>query len=291
MNSQSRPFLILMALPLALPARAQEPKPVPPAAPAAPAAPAKEATGARSRIDSAFEALRQKALAGDKDRAAYQELVAAIRGGYGVLEHATPNTEVVRKRLSLAVDDLFERSQRAKIAPEELGALRVELLDADLQCLLAQLAAQPNAQGLEALSASYKQLADAVGELDPSAAEGRTRAQALLDGLKSKPAVEPADLEPLTEELAHARAQRAEVLLEKRAVAKGATKTDYARARDHVSDLLELQSKRDPEARELQKKLVGAIEELERRGAESSLTHADFESLRKELAQRGRTAL
>lgn len=296
MNSLSQRSLVLLALLLALPAQAQDPKPAPqkpvPQKPVPPSEPAAKpvAPAGQSRIQTALENAKQKALAGQSDKAAYQELTTAIRAGYASLERSLPDTTAVRARLISAVDEISERSQRAKIGPEEFGMLRVELLDADLQSMIAELAMQPDPKGVEALAGGYKQLADAVQELEPSASEGRTRAQALLDGLKQKPALEAADLEPLTEELAHARALRSAALLEKRAVAKGATRTDYARARDQVSDLLDLQMRHDPAARELKTKLVASIDELEKRGAESSLTHADFESLRKELAQRGRTA-
>lgn len=114
--------------------------------------------------------------------------------------------------------------------------------------------------------------------------------QSLLARLKQQAVPEPADLAALQEELAFARMLRAESLLEKHATSKGANPTDFARARNHVSDLLELQSRRDPEARELRKRLLAAIDELEQRAAQATLTRADFESLRKDLAQRGATA-
>lgn len=312
MNSTSRHALALLALLLALPAQAQEPKPKPKPAPQPAPQPAPEpapqpapdgepgrqtppakplAPATQSRVETALDAVRQKVLAGEADRSAYEDLVAAIRGSYGPLEQSTPNAVTVRARLVEAVDDIYARAKRAKIAPEEFAALRVELLDADVECALAALATAPDAKSLESFGAAYKPLADAAQELDPTAAEARTRMQALLDGLKKKPALEAADVEPLHEELAHARALRSESLLEKRATAKGATPTDFARARNHVSDLLELQARRDPDVSGLQKKLVAAIDELERRAAEGMLTRADFESLRKEITQRGRTAL
>ncbi len=292
MNINSRHSLAILAVLLALPVQAQTPEPRPQGGPAKPVAPVKPgAPAAQPRTEAALEAVRTKVLAGDADRAAYEELVAAIRGSYGNLGQSTPDAITVRSRLVAAVDDIYARAKQAKIAPEEFSALKVDLLDAQLEDTLAGMATTPGEKGVDALAAGVKQVADASQELDPGTAEWRTRAQALIDGLKKKATPEPVDLEPLREELAHARAMRSEVVLEKRATSKGATQTDFTRARNHLSDLLELQARNDPEARELQKKLVSAIDDLEHRAAEAALTKADFESLRKELVQRGRMAL
>ncbi len=282
MNSHSRHSLILLAILLALPAQAQTPKP---AAPSAPPAAARE--GAQSRVEAALEAVRQKVLAGDTDRKAYDELVTAINTSFDRLQSGTPDALAVRSRLVAALDDIYTRAKKAKIAPEEFAALRVEVLDASLLDVLAKWAAEPGEQALKAVEGSLKQLEDGVQQLEAGSGEWRGRVQTLLAGLKQKPAPEASDLAALQEELALARALRAESLLEKHATAKGAFATDFARAREHVSDLLELQSPRDPEARELRKKLLGLIDELEQRAAQATLTHADFESLRKDLAQRG----
>lgn len=292
MKSNSRRTLAVLAALLALPVAAQTPAPRPQSGPAKPAAPAKPAVpSARARIETGLETMRTKVLAGDADRAAYEELVGAIKSNYAALEQSTPDASTVRARLVAGIDDMYARAKQSKIAPEEFTALKVDLIDAQLADTLAATATNPDAKGVEALSAGVKQLADASQELDPGSAEWRARAQTLLDGLKKEAKLEPAALEPLQQELAHGRAMRWEAVLEKRATAKAATPTDFMRARNHVSDLLELQSRNDPEARELQKKLVGTIDDLERRASEAPLTSADFESLRKELAQRGRTTL
>jgi hypothetical protein len=57
-----------------------------------------------------------------------------------------------------------------------------------------------------------------------------------------------------------------------------------------MSDLLDLQGRKDPSARELKQKLSAAIDELEQKSSGAALTRADFESLRKDLVQRGRAA-
>jgi hypothetical protein len=134
-----------------------------------------------------------------------------------------------------------------------------------------------------------KQLANGAQELDPRAGEWLSRVQARVETLKQNPAPDPTALAALQEELALARALRSEAVLEKRAVAKASTPTDFARTRDHISDLLELQSTRDPAAHELRTKLLAAVDDLEHRSADATLTKADFEPLRKELAQRGGT--
>jgi chromosome segregation ATPase len=286
MNSKSRRSLALMAVLLGLPAQAQITKPGTEPAPPKPAAPATQA-----RVEAALESVRQRVLAGDNDRAAYDEAVGAIRSSFENLQASTPDTQSVRSRLVAALDDIYARAKQGQIAAEEFAALRVEVLDASLQDALARLATQSGSGGLKAVESALKQLADAARELDPGTAGWQSRAQALLDELKQKPAAGAAEIEPLQSELAHARALRAEVLLEKHATQKSATATDFARMRNHVSDMLELQARLDPQARELQQKLAAAIDELEQRAAQSQLTRADFESLRKELAQRGRTAL
>ncbi len=282
MNSTSRGSLTLLAILLALPAQAQTAKPAAPGA-----APKAAREGTQSRVESALDAVRQKVLAGEADRKAYDEFVAAINTSFDSLPKGPPDALAVRSRLVATLDDIYLRAGSAKIAPEEFAALRVEVLDANFMSVLAKWAAEPGEQGMKAVEGSLKQLEDAVQELDAGSPEWRGRVQALLEGLKQKAGPEASDLASLQEELALARALRAESLLEKHATAKGASSTDFARARNHVSDLLELQSRRDPEARELRQKLLDSIDELQHRAAQATLTHADFESLRKDLAQRG----
>jgi hypothetical protein len=294
MNSKSRRSLALMAVLLALPAQAQEPKPDPKPAPPkpAPAAPAAVSRSAASKVEMALESVSKKVLAGDADRAVYEEAVGAINSSFDNLQQSTPSTQSVRTRMIAVLDDIYARAEKkAKIAPEEFTALRVDVIDANLHGVLAKAATQPGEDAMKAVESGLKQLADVSAEVDPGTAEWRNRAQTLVDELKKKPAAGAADYEPLLGELAHARAMRAESMLEKRATSKSASPTDFARARNYTADMLELQSRSDPEARELQKKLVSSIDELEQRAAQSPLTRADFESLRKELAQRGRTAL
>ncbi len=286
MNRHSRRTLIILATLLALPVEAQVAAPRSQSAPAKPAAP-----GLRTRIDLALEAARARVLAGDLDKAAYEELVTAIRESFGGLEHATPDASSVRARLVAAVDDIYTRARSARIAPDEFAALRVDVLDAELASTLAETSAHPAETGLDPLTAGLKELADAAQAVDPATSEWRARAEALLAGLRKKAVVEAADLVPLGEELAHARALRAEALLEKHATEKVATPTDFARARNHIADHLELQSKHDPKARELQKKLLAALDALEHRAGESGLTRADFDELRKQLTLRARAAL
>jgi len=288
MNSNSRRCLSVLAILLALPALAQTPAPAPAKPKSAP--PKAESPTPRARIDTAYEAARARVLAGDTDRAAYTELVGAINGGYGALAQSTPDSSTVRTRLVAALDDIYARAKTGKIAPEEFAALRIEMLDAQMHTLLAEAASGIGEQGSDVLGTGLKQLADASQELDPGTPEWRTRAQTLLDDLKKKPAPEPADLEPLNEELTHAAALRSEALLEKRAVAKAATSIDFARVRNHMSDLLDLQGRKDPSARELKERLSTLIDELEQRSPGATLTRADFETLRKDLVQRGHAA-
>lgn len=285
MNSHSRRYLTVLAILLALPAQAQISRPADAPAPAKP-----KPAGPQSRVETALENVRQRVLAGEADRPAYEQLVAAINTSFDSLQQGTPDALAVRSRLVAAVDDIYGRSKHARIAAEEFAALRVEVLDANVLSVLAKWAAEPGEDTLKALEDSLKQLDDAAQELDPGSAQARARVQALLEVLKQKPAPGAADLAPLHEQLAHSRALRSESLLEKHALSKAATTTDFARTRNHLSDLLELQSQRDPEARELRKRLLSSIDELERRAAAATLTRADFESLRKELAQRGATA-
>lgn len=286
MNSNTRRSLTLLAILLALPAQAQVTKPAAPPAPAKPAS-----AGTQSRVEAALDTLRQKMLAGEVDRNAYDELVSAINTSFDSLQLGTPDAVAVRARLVAALDDISARGKSAKIAPEEFAALRVEVLDANFLSVLAKWSAEPGENAMKAVEGSLKQLEDAVQELDANSGEWRGRVQSLLEKLKQQATPAAADLAALHEELAFARTLRAESMLEKHATAKAANPTDFARARNYVSDLLELQSRRDPEARELRKKLLAAIDELEHRAAQATLTRADFESLRKELAQRGATAL
>lgn len=284
MNSHSRRSLTLLAILLALPAQAQVSKPAGPAGP-----PKTTRASSLSRVESALEAVKLHVLAGELDRGAYDELVTAINTSFDALQKGTPDALAVRSRLVSALDDIYARGKRAKIAPEEFATLRVEVLDASLLDVLAKWTTEPGEQGFKALEGSLKQLADAVQELDLGAGDPRARAQPLLEKLKQGPVPDPADVAALTEELALARTLRSEALLEKHATARGAAPTDYARMRNHVSDLLELQAARDPEARELRKQILAAIDDLEHRAGEALLSHADFESLRKDLALRGGT--
>jgi len=52
-----------------------------------------------------------------------------------------------------------------------------------------------------------------------------------------------------------------------------------------------MQGQKDPSARELKQKLSAAIDELEHKSSGAALTRAEFESLKKELVQRGRAAM
>ena len=295
MNMHSRRYLTLLAVLLALPAQAQDPKPAPPPKdapkPAAPLdAPKPASTSSKSSVDAALEKMRTSMLAGQADKAAYDEFVAAVKSDYESLQQGPVDANAVRSRLVAAVDDIYARSKKGKIAAEEFSALRVEVLDGSLMNSFAKWSAQPGEDGLKSVDGSLKQLADAAQEIDPATAAWRGRVQAQLEGLKKKPAPEMTDLALVQEELAHARAMRSEALLEKHATAKGATPTDFARIRHHVSDLLELQMARDPAAGELRAKLLSNIDELEQRAGMATLAKTDFESLRKELAQRGATA-
>ena len=292
MKSNSQLTLAMLAVVLALPATAQTPEPkpqTPPAKPAAPPAAKPAATSTASRVDQAFETMRQKVLAGDTDSAAHDELVKEIGSSYAALASATPDASTVRTRLVASVDDIYARAKSGKIGPEDFAALRAEMLDASLENALAEMATQPGAQSMEKVNSAFKQASSAAMELDSSAGEARTRAQALLDELKTKPAVASTDLEPLHEELAHGRAMLSVAVLEKHATAKGATKVEFARARNTISDLFALQSQRDPQAGEVSKKLVSALDDLEQRGPDAKLAKSDFELLRKEVAQHGRT--
>jgi len=284
MNNTSRRYLTVLAILLALPAQAQVPKPAPQTEPVKPVTAAQPAS---SGVVAALEKLRVSVLAGQADKAAYDEFVAATKSGFESLQQGTPDATAVRARLVAAVDDIYARAKRTKIAAEEFAALRVEVLDATALNALARWAAQPGEDGMKMLEGSLKQLGDAAQEFDSGSSKWRVRVQALLEGLKQNPAPGATDIAVIQEELALARALRAASLLEKHAIAKSATPTDFARVRNHVSDLLDLQTSRDPGAAELKQKLLAAIDELERRSAEAALTSADFELLRKELAQRG----
>lgn len=288
MNSTSHRYLSVLAILLALPAQAQVPKPAPPQA--EPAKPAAAPQPAQSGVIGALEKLRQSVLAGQADKAAYDEFVAATKSGFESLQQGPPDATAVRARLVAAVDDIYARAKRGKIAPEEFAALRVDVLDASALNALAKWAAQPGEDGMKTLEGNLKQLGDATQEFDGASGKWRVRVQSLLDGLKQNPAPAATDLAAIQEELALARAVRAESMLEKHATGKTATTTDFARARNHISDLLELQTSRDPGAVESKKKLLAAIDDLEQRSAGAALTSADFEVLRKELAQRGGTA-
>ena len=293
MNKPSRRYLTLLAVLLALPAQAQTPNPAPPKEaprPADTAKPAPAPASAKSPVDAALEKMRTKMLAGEADKAAYDEFVDAVKSDFESLQQGPLDATAVRARLVAAVDDMYARAKRGKIAAEEFSALRVEVLDGSLLNALSKWAAQPGADGLKSVDGNLKQLVDAAQEIDPGTAAWRGRVQAQLEGLKQKPAVEMGDLALVQEELAHARAMRSEALLEKHATAKGATPTDFARIRHHVSDLLELQAARDPAARDLRTKLLSSIDDLEQRAGMATLAKTDFESLRKELAQRGATA-
>ena len=281
MKCRSRRYLTLLAILLALPAQAQIAKPAAQSAPSKPSV-------AQTRIESALENVRLHVLAGDADKVAYDEFVGAIKTSFESLQQGPPDSAAVRARLVAALDDIYTRARRARIAPEEFVALHVEVLDATLLNSVARWVAQPGEDGMRSLETDLRQLADAAVELDPSTSEWRARAQALIEVLKLKPVPELIDLAALKEELARAHALRSETVLEKHATSKGgATPTDFARVRNHVSDLLELQVARDPGARELRAKLLDVIDDLEHRAVEATLTHADFESLRKALAQRG----
>ena len=286
MKNTSRHGLAILAIALGLPALAQTPAPAKPKSPPA----RSEAPAARPKLDAAFDAVRQKLLAGDADRAAYEELVGAIGTSYEALGQSTPNTTTVRARLVGALDDLYARAKTGKVAPEELSALRVDMLDAQMHAQLAETAGKPGEKGAEALGASLKQLADASQELDPGTGEWRGRAQSLLEALKKQPVIETADVMPVHEELAHAATLRSEAVLEKRAAAKTATSLDFVRMRNSVGDLLDMRGAKDPSARELKEKLATAVDELEQRSKAAALTKMDFEPLRKELAQLGRAA-
>lgn len=286
MNRSSRRTCIALALLLAAPAQAQTSSPQTPAPPARPATP-----GVHARVEQAFSAARQRVLAGSADEAARDELVAAIRGAYGALAAATPDTLGVRARLVAEVEDLFTRARFAHIAAEELDALHVDLLDARLCDTLAETERNPTESGLDPLAAAVRELAEAAQPLDPATADWRARAESRLAALRRDKKFEPAAFSALRELFDDARAERAETLLERHALDKGASPSDFARARNALSDRLETEAQKSPEARELQKKLVAAIDALQKRAAEGALTHADFEALRQQMTHRARAVL
>ncbi|MBK7645284.1 MAG: hypothetical protein IPJ19_19955 [Planctomycetes bacterium] len=275
-------FAVLGAL-LALPALAQEPAARPAGAPGV-----HEPAGHPTEVDTALAKAREGLLAGEPDGAAHEQLVQAIRAGFGGIGAQAPGSTAVRARLVAAVDDLFARAKHAKIAPDELTALHVDVLDARALESLAQCAQKPGKEGLAAVESAVKELDEASRTLDPESSDWRERARKLLGTLGGKDSILTADLAPLEETLAQARCLRAEALLEKHATSAGAAATDFARARNAVSDLLEPQMARDPTARDAKQKLVSAIDELEQRSHSSRLERADFESLRSELALRTR---
>ena len=114
MNSTSRRYLTVLAILLALPAQAQVPKPAPKQEPAKPAAAPQPA---QSGVIGALEKMRQRVLAGEADKAAYDEFVAATKTGFESLQQGTPDATAVRARLVAAVDDIYARAKAPRSQP------------------------------------------------------------------------------------------------------------------------------------------------------------------------------
>lgn len=244
-----------------------------------------------ARIDAALEAAKKAVLAKDMDRKAYNELVAAIRAGYSALQTATPNADTVRTRLVNAIDDIYARGATAAIQAEEFETLRIDALDARLDNAIQIAMGDPaNADHLKRIIDHLTRLVDAAKALDPEMGNVRTRVQAMVDELTKKARRAAADLQPVMMEVSAARAMRSTTILERRAVAKTITPSDFARARNHVSDHMVLLTRTDPSAREIQQKLVAAIDSLEKRAAGAGLTRDDFNELRSQLTARARAA-
>lgn len=269
----------------------------------APAAQAGQATpdaGALQRqeraIEARFDALRAKLLARSATRADYDQLLDAIQP-LSPSQVVTDRQRTLRERWKAKVDELEQRARESLVDEPELGRWQRDLIDLRQDRAFDALAEHALARSATrehwaAVRAALEARAEAAKN-DPETGASKQRLLASLAELeeragRSVPAA--SDFDAWRDLAISERLERALAELEELALARKATRADFARASDALADRVQAAKDSDPESAAWHAKLQAALDDLRERAARGDVSRDEFKALREKLVSRARKA-
>jgi len=259
------------------------------------------ASEAEARLDAAIVKFRALATAPTKDeaayKAAYDEMLSALRGSYKALD-AIPTTEEVRKRLNDAIADIYRRGHNAAVDQLELNELRSDALNhrvrnAVRKAMAAYKAGTGTVQDARHILDVMMAAADAAKEAGADLSELRAAVQARIDELTKRAKIMAEDFEALDAQISASIALAWEQIVQKRAAAKStpATAVNFSRLKSAVSDHFLVAAKTQPDLESVHKRLMNMIQALQDKAIAGEIPADQFQDLKAALIQRVRANL
>ncbi|MCY2961779.1 MAG: hypothetical protein NTY35_16590 [Planctomycetota bacterium] len=260
------------------------------AAPARATTAGEQTPNLRARFNAAIEELQKKAVARGATREDYQRVVDQLTAAAKEHETAVPSLAPLRQRAAARIEDIETRARAGAVDAVEFDALRDSLVDMDLEIALGRLKTAALAgkytraeyQGfLDAWTARAASAKDGNPELDAITARAKAALEAIEKRAKEATALKDADVSPLGDCVAEYRTVFAVRALEKKAMAKKATKVDY----DDITSAV-----RSTSGEEMAKKVAERLEQLKTAVDGGRITPEQFAELRTMLMTRARAA-
>ncbi len=243
----------------------------------------------RARYAAAVDDLQKRALARGATREDYQRVLDQLTAGVQADEAATPAIAAQRQRIAARIQGIEERARAGAVEATEFDAVRDGLVDLDLEIALGRLTAAAKAgkysrAEYKAFEQAWEARAEAAKagnpELDAIAARTKAALEA-IDKRAQSGAVPEADIAPLQDAVAEARANVALRRLEARAMDKKAVPADYEDVMAAV---------RASSGEEIAKKFKARLDELKTAVEGGRITREQFTELRTMLVKRARAA-
>lgn len=260
---------------------------------------------AEANVDAKIVSFRERATAPAKDatayKASYDELISALRGAYKSLD-AVPTTEEVRKRLSDAITDIYNRGHNAAVDKLELNELRTDAMNhrirnAVRKALAAAKAGTGTVEDARQILAIMTQAADAAKEAGADLSELRAAVQARVDELTKRAKIMAEDYEALDQQISANIALLWEQVAQRRAAVKGtpattpATVVSFTRLKSAVSDHFTSAEKLQPDLASVHKRLQAMIQSLQDQAIAGEISAEKFQDLKAALIARVRAYL
>ncbi|MCC6409747.1 MAG: hypothetical protein IT453_21510 [Planctomycetes bacterium] len=246
-------------------------------------------------VDRALDALAQALQAHSAPRPAFEALIEALEAE--AKAHASEaRAQTLRDRLRAVVEELRSRAEAGLFDADALARLREDVLDARAERALAWL--EERAVARHATRAEFERvgallearLARATEQPDADG-NSRERWKKLVADVQARQdagGATAADFVALREELVASRLERALAWLEQKALARGATRVDFARVRAALEDRAAAAGAvgGGDELERLQK----ALAKLEERALNAEITRDEFREVAQKLIGKAREA-
>lgn len=291
----------LLAFPLALGAAAQDASK--PAAPAKGTTPTQAATppgvAMDAQVNAAFADLSKKVMAKSATPADYQALSGALKAQAAAVAPSDPRAEAQRARLQAYIDALQEKAKTAAVDEAQLAFLQDQIIDARMDRYLNWL--QKQALARFATREDYNRVLEVLKERgeaakaqnDPDFAAMRDRWSKEIDALQARAATAAPtqkEFDTLREQIIDARLDRALTILEKLALARGATRAEFNAVRDMLIERAEAAKSTGSESATQLASYQSALADLEKRALNGEATREQFAAVKAQLVTRARAA-